>query len=91
MKCKMCGKPLKKFTRTWWERMDNPKLRPVVGKAIPHEGLVQQILRTKGEPGDQRVTYWTGQVGYGGRGHLCSLKCGYEWAMDEIRQQGWVQ
>ena len=82
--CKMCGKPLKKFTQVWWERLDGEASVPVVGKYIPRQGVVKQVLRTKGEPGNLRITYWTGQVGYNGRGFFCSVKCGYEWAMDEI-------
>ncbi len=84
MNCDMCGKPLKKYTQVWWECMDKPELRPVLGKALPRQGLVRQIIREQGTPGSVRITYWTGQVGYLGRGHFCSLKCGYEWAMDVI-------
>jgi hypothetical protein len=85
--CLMCGKTLKKYTRFWWEKLDDPGREPLLGAYLKGQGVVREIVRVKGDAGERRVTYWTGEVGYNGRGYFCSVRCGYLWAMDEVEQQ----
>jgi hypothetical protein len=86
--CVFCQKPLRKYTYGWWPT-SGPGPLPEVGHKAEF-GHVVEIIRTEQLPDGYaaprvHVTYWCGEWGYCGNGSFCSLRCGYMWALNDIR------
>lgn len=88
--CRHCGKPLLKYTTSWWEAMDKAP-EPKVGDKFlfgSRDYTIQKLMQCKGEPGRRRITFWFGLWGLYGNGHFCSKGCGWAWALRHVKGEG---
>lgn len=81
-KCKRCGKQLKK-------RIYAVMVKP--GQSPPvefHGKKVLEAVKRENHMGGTVDEYeiWRGEWGYNGDDFFCTLRCGYWWAVEQVRK-----
>lgn len=80
--CKWCGKPLQKFIQTEYTTTDIP---PTECKGRPVLKITNRYKFISGEK--YAFNIWLGDWGGFGDGFFCGQRCGYQWAVSQLKQK----